>query len=166
MAITEDDMLLLMGGDAAFSNAPMNHLMGYDGLLVANGSVAIIKTIAVQVNIIGINEFGHRGHMVSDWTTIPCSVLDNTGGNQVERLNGPWLRSMLYVGSAPQFPPTLYAGPNKSSIMARDMIPVVPEEARTAPQFELPTVGVKWVTGPASTQKTAYPNTKIPGRVP
>lgn len=165
MVISEDDMLLLMGGDAAYSNAPMDHLMGYDSLRTADGSFVVTKTIAVQVNMYGTNEYNYQGLMVSDWTTIPCSVIDNTGGNDVERLNGPWFRSMLYVGSAPQFPPTVYAGPNKRSIMARDMIPVV-EASRTGPHFSIPVHGTQWVPVPASFMSIAHEDPKIPGRVP
>lgn len=166
MCIPEDDMLQMMGGDALFANAPMDHLMGYDSLRVADGSLVVIKTLALQANMYGINEFGYQGRMMRDWATIPCSVIDNTGGNQVERLNGPWFRMKLYVGSGPQNPPIIYSGPNKRSIMARDMIPVVPETARDAPRFDLPMHGTHWMTGPTNFMKTVHMDPNIRGRLP
>jgi hypothetical protein len=168
MTILDGDMQELMGNDTSFATAPLNHLMGYDSFINANGSVTYSKIIAVQVNMKGIDKDNQEVLMLNDWTSLPCAVLDDDGEGDLNllRLNGPWLRQMFYVGSAPEFPISLYASTAKTGLMSKDLIPVIREADRQPPTFPRPPSGVNWVTDPDSGKWVPQSNTNIAGILP
>ncbi|KAJ5726022.1 uncharacterized protein N7483_007379 [Penicillium malachiteum] len=154
MTIGEVDMWELMGNEIEVATAPMGHLMGYSTIALADGRVAVMKILSVEVNMVGFDELRRPGLMLPDWTTIPCAVfetlrpwyhhmlLDGAG-----RLAGPWLRSKFYVGSAPEAPyPSLYAGSDVHDLFS--MLPILPPGNRPGPLFRPPHMGVNWAVQP------------------
>lgn len=148
MLIFDTDMKNMMGGDATPDMpAPYKHLMGYTIATMADGSRQVEKNIALQVNMTGTNvDTGATGDMVPDWKTIVCAVSEPgiVLGQGVRRLNGPWARSMLFVGSAPEVPISFYASSTKSGLLGRQGIPAIPYTAIEGPNFQRPDYGATW----------------------
>lgn len=148
MLIFDTDMKSMMGADATPSMpAPYNHLMGYSVSVMADGSEIVQKEIAVQVNMLGTNvDTGSIGNMVPDWTTVPCAVSDpsQAHGPGNERLNGTWVRSVLYVGSAPEAPIGFYASTSKRGLLEQQGLPSIPYTAVKGPFFPRPHYAAVW----------------------
>ncbi|KAJ5621258.1 hypothetical protein N7528_006041 [Penicillium herquei] len=163
MTINDGDMRALMGHDATPDMpAPRHHLMGYTVVELADASKGIEKTIAVEVTMEGTNPTtGDWEDMVDPWTSVPCLV--NDPGIRVDRLAGPWPRTMLYVASAPEFPSHFYASTTKSGVMRE--LPSIPVGNRVALDFPRPHHGVRWVWD-AHKNKWSIPRTNQPGQVP
>ena len=147
MIIYNNDMLSLIGGDSKQTIAPRRHTMGYHTFSSAAGSDIHAKIIAVQANIVGVNNQGASAFM-GDWTTVCCAVFDedeNTPGGPTNRLNGPFLRKTWYTATAPERNPRLYVGANKSDLTANTMLPALTAAERTPPRFTRPDSNVGWV---------------------
>ena len=94
MLIYYDDIRVMMGADAEDSNVPENHLMGYSGSVLADGSISVCRVFAIEVNMNGVDKHGNTVQMLDNWTTIPCETSEpgqSDADNGVERLNGAWL---------------------------------------------------------------------------
>ncbi|KAK5806214.1 hypothetical protein VI817_000472 [Penicillium citrinum] len=168
LTIFNDDMLRMMGSDAAVSVAPLKHLMGYHVFDAAGGFQFVTKIIAVQATIIGENEFGNDVYM-APWNTICCSVYDtnsNTPGGPADRLNGNWLRKTLFCATAPLGRPRLFVGLNKKDLMARDMVPKIRPQDRTPPEFIRPQADVAWRIDMMTGLYHPQPRLGIRGMVP
>ncbi|KAJ5733424.1 hypothetical protein N7493_002210, partial [Penicillium malachiteum] len=139
MSINDSDMRALMGHDGTPDMpAPLLHLMGYTLVEMADASRSIEKTIALEVNMEGIDSLsGLVEEMVSPWTSIACLV--NEPGIKVDRLAGPWPRTMFYVASAPEFPAHFYASTTRGGITTE--LPVIPIAERVELKFEPPAYG-------------------------
>ncbi|KAJ5613926.1 hypothetical protein N7528_007580 [Penicillium herquei] len=154
MTIGENDMQELMGSDIWISPAPMAHLMGYSTVALADGSSAIVKVISLQVIMHGIDDDGNFGYMHPNWIIVPCGVFDSLdpaiapGGPS--RLAGRFLRSMFYVGSAPNIPyyPNLFAGTDRNALLS--LIPNAPAGAAGPPGFRVPLMDVNWGLNPVT----------------
>ncbi|KAJ5261434.1 hypothetical protein N7478_012029 [Penicillium angulare] len=144
MNIFNDDMQNLMGNNAGMRPAPVSHLMGYEVFRMASGARSVMKIILVDVNIRGLDRNDNRDFMGA-WDCIPCAVFDQNQNQGQVRLNGPWLRNMYYVATAPAQMVTLCAGTNKSDIYAADMLPRVDRINRNPPPSRVPHYGVQWV---------------------
>ncbi|KAJ5633553.1 hypothetical protein N7528_001395 [Penicillium herquei] len=170
MAITKTDMEALMGNDMAISFAPMHHLMGYMVTGQADGSQRVFRTIAVQVNMMGRNNAGNQQLMLDTWTSIPTIVYDDPpppAPPVSHRLGGPWLRCMFYVASAPEFPyHHIYAATTKSALTERGMVPIVPADEITEPDWRRPQYGAGWNYDFTARKWVPYPSEEEPPRVP
>ncbi|OQE19176.1 hypothetical protein PENSTE_c016G03879, partial [Penicillium steckii] len=167
MCIFNNDMLNLMGGDVQFSTAPFKHIMGYQSFGTASGRQFVAKIIAVQVNMMGFNEFGNSV-LMTDWTTIGCAVFDQNEqapNGPRNRLNGPWLRKALYTGTAPTLFPSLFVGLNKGDLTAGDMLPAIRSSQRAAPEFLRPQSGVGWRQDPLSGLYYPGPDRRVQGKL-
>lgn len=135
-----------MGADIAHSEVPRDHLMGYDGSILADGSRIVSMVFAMEVNMNGVDKDGGAVKMLDNWTTIACEASEkgDSANSGLSRLNGVWLRSALYVGSGPEFPSRLYASTTKSGLTGSRGIPAVPVSERKAPEFRRPEAGVRW----------------------
>ncbi|KAJ6007868.1 hypothetical protein N7540_011844 [Penicillium herquei] len=172
MAIGTADQYALMGGDAEISFAPLHHLMGYLVLGQADGSQRVFKTIAVQVNMLGRDDKGNSRHMLDRWTSVACVVYDDPpppAPPVSHRLSGPWLRSMFYVASAPEYPHHIYAATTKSALMENAMLPIIPAYRIAEPDWRRPLFGAgwnydwgerKWVPHPVEEQGRIPPHTE------
>ncbi|KAJ5721220.1 uncharacterized protein N7483_009154 [Penicillium malachiteum] len=168
MAITNIDQTASMGNDAAISLAPLHRLMGYLVVGQADGSQIVFKTIAVQVNMVGRNDNGDPQYMLDTWTSVACVVYDDPpppAPPVSHRLCGPWLRSMFYVASAPEFPPHIYAATTKSALMESSMLRVVLASRITEPEWHRPRYGAGWNFDTTTGKWTPHP-IEGPGRIP
>lgn len=151
MIIYNEDMRQLMGHDVDYSTWPTSHLMGFTSMGVADGNVSVIKIICVQANMTGKDEEGNPALVVDQWHCLPCIVLDDNKEKDMSRQNGPWLRKLFYVASAPEFPDLfLYAGTTRVDLMAPDVLLIVSETRRAPPCFSRPTEAVNWKLDPTT----------------
>ncbi|KAJ5093415.1 hypothetical protein N7456_009276 [Penicillium angulare] len=167
MSIKFSDMKLLMGDDACEFAAPANHLMGFTKFRNADGSTCYSMIIAVEINMYGEDENGDAALMLNEWTPITCAVFPEEADSNphVERLNGPWLRQMFYVGSAPVAQPSVYGALGKKAFMAGNLLPRISPEERVVPAFTRPRYGVRWIKT-ADGDIIPRPDKKKGGRVP
>lgn len=170
MMIYDTDMKIMMGADGGPDEpAPYDHLMGYHGSLLADGRIDVTKVFAAQVNIIGTDEHnGTTSNMVRDWTTIACSVAEPGQGlaQGIERLNGVWVRSMLYVGSAPTKPIPFYASRTKKGLLGRQGLPNLQNTVIPGPIFRRPNYAALWDFDTARNIWTVNPDYTTPGLLP
>ncbi|KAJ5721158.1 uncharacterized protein N7483_009092 [Penicillium malachiteum] len=107
MMIFKDDMQKMLGvSDTEIW--PWDHILGYAIHNVANGASVVVLHIAVEVNMVE-REPGQKASpkfMGERWTTAACGIHNEfsweRGIGQDIRLNGPFLRTALYTGTAPE----------------------------------------------------------------
>lgn len=100
---------------------------------------------------------------------IPCETSEpgeSAIDSGVERLNGAWPRSALYVRSGPEFPSWLYASTTKGGLTGPMGLPAVPPSERIEPSFKRPHSGVKWRFSTLSNMWEAEKDEATEGRVP
>lgn len=143
MTIYHSDMLMLMGDDPSYFDAPFNQLMGYSDARLADGTIRIYMCIALEVKLMG-NLNGTTGPLRDKWTKVMCAVINEQSPpvRTPPRLSGNWLREILYVGTAPCKPRTVYVTESKDDLNAS--LPTLTSDQIEEPSFIPPRIGAAW----------------------
>jgi hypothetical protein len=92
MSLYEGDLQNIMGRS---TEEPT--VMGLHASTIADGSTMVRPVVELEVTILDT----HRRRMTK-WVRVQCQVYRGWCSQSDHRLDGPWLRQMLYTGSAPR----------------------------------------------------------------
>lgn len=178
MMIYVDDMRKLMGIEANTEDWPFNHIYGYETTELAGSNEMIVLMIAVEVNMRdrmlpapGAPADVQPKFMRSTWETIACQVVPDLnavvpGEPEKARLNGPWMRSMLYTATAPERPRRTYVSTHKSGIWKKDVLPIIDIENVEKMVFPRPEMRAGVGIDPATGMRVPFPITTMRGDRP
>ncbi|OQD94474.1 hypothetical protein PENVUL_c140G05631 [Penicillium vulpinum] len=124
MTLYEGDIQNIMG-----SSALEPTVMGLNTVEIADGSIQTGPVVELEATILDT----HRRRM-THWVRVQCQINRGWSGG-VSRLDGPWLRQMLYIASAPRIDnDTMWIANSHPEIMA-----ALPDtgNSRSAPRLVL-----------------------------
>lgn len=98
MSLFEGDLQTIMGTS---TNEPP--VMGLLASTIADGSTMVGPAIELEVTILD-----NQRRRMTKWVRVQCQVYRGWCSQADHRLDGPWLRQMLYTGSAPRDEDTMW----------------------------------------------------------
>lgn len=92
MSLFEGDLQNIMG--TSIQEPPV---MGLNASMIADGSMMVAPVVELEVTILD-----YQRRRMTKWVRVQCQVFRGWCSQSNHRLDGPWLRQMLYTGSAPR----------------------------------------------------------------
>lgn len=92
MSLFEGDLQNIMG--TSIQEPPV---MGLNASMIADGSTMVAPVVELEVTILD-----YQRRRMTRWVRVQCQVFRGWCSESHHRLDGPWLRQMLYTGSAPR----------------------------------------------------------------
>lgn len=120
MTIYEGDLAILRGRSSIVPS-----IMGQQELVFANQSASFLPVIELEVSLL---DPGTR-QRVTTWARVQCNVFKGYANSESSRLDGPWLRYMLYTATAPRNDNRMIVGNVYS-----DVINLLPNTDRLLPR--------------------------------
>ncbi|CAG8900440.1 unnamed protein product [Penicillium egyptiacum] len=127
MSVYEGDLRRIMGESQVEST-----VMGLNTTTIADNSRMTSPVVEVEVTILDNDR-----KRLTRWVRIQCEVYRGWCGENDNRLDGPWLRQLLYTASAPRNNDMLYIAYNNP-----DIINAIPDTGsfRSGPALDVPRV--------------------------
>jgi hypothetical protein len=111
MTLYEGDIQNIMG-----TSQVEPPVMGLHTTTLADNSTVTSPVVELEVTILD-----NERRRLTRWARIQCDIMQGWCGIDDSRLDGPWLRQLLYTASAPRNDDRMYIAHNRPDII--DIIP-------------------------------------------
>lgn len=146
MSIYRDDVYGLMGNEYDIRDWPLNHVMGYQDFLNADGTLSSAEVVlALEVNMYTTNSQNNKVLMRDEWVSVPAAVFNSDrfgDGSVSDRLAGPFIYNTFWIGSAPTRRKQLFGSDIKSGLGR--LLPSVATDQTGSVVFNTPHLGAAW----------------------